>query len=318
MSKILIDNWFMNEVVNEINNDSICTFNYYSDLLMAIVLWDKVYYPCNDYDYWTQIPSEVMNALEPFDDTNKNWNKESIEQLYKFKNISSENYYWQNWNNPILLDPTDCIESSAIRYLMLCKYNEFDYLPHPCRKKFILNYLDEKSTKNFLLRMNIQKNFSDEIKNYYIEAYKSLVDFSDLKIEIPILSKYIFDNSAPMSAVDYAFHLKNEGPVIKYREFLNKIEFAFENQNWKELRELIYYSNDAVNSVLKIDNRGLNNISVKILPIPSIIFGNNDFEMNLSSTPFLTLRHFEKHFKKFNFVFLKDLTKYAINDMKIW
>lgn len=51
-----------------------------------------------------------------------------------------------------------------------------------------------------------------------------------------VLVNFIIDNATnDMSPIDFAFHLKNEGTVVKYRSYLRKIEFALEKQDWKEL-----------------------------------------------------------------------------------
>lgn len=315
----MVDNWFMEEVINDIQNYSITHSAHYAELLMAIVLWDEVYYPQNKFNFWNNVPSQVQYALQPIDDSDEKWKEESVKEFYRYKGISEEEYYWLKWKNSSLFEPQDTVNCGAIRYLMLSNNNGLDYLPCEQRYCFLQEYLNIKNILTFLPRIKLQNSLTKVVNEYYVEAYKSLIDFSSLEIRMPVLVNFIFDNARNnMSPVDFAFHLKNEGPLIKYREYLNKIDVALENQDWLELRFLLSCSEEAVNTVISMDKKRLNRISVNILPTPSIMFESSNATVNLSNRPSLTINNFERHFKKFNLTFVKDITKYAINDMRRW
>lgn len=319
MNNIMVDNWFMEEVIADIRNKRTHCSNYYAELLMAIVLWDEVYYPLNEYNWWNTIPSQVQNKLQQLDDLKEDGKNESIKELYRYKGISDEEFYWLKWKEPFLTDPEDIVSSGAIRYLELSRKNGLDYLPCAKRQNFLRQYCSIDNIQTTLSRIRLQGALTKTIKEYYVETYKSLIDFSNLEIKMPVLVNFIIDNASDnMSPIDFAFHLKNEGAVIKYRNYLREIEVALEKQDWKELRYLLGCSDDAINSVILMDKKRLNGISVGIFPIPSIMYKNDKITANISSNPSLTIEGFEKHFKKFNLIFLKDITKYAINDMHIW
>lgn len=315
----MVDNWFMEEVIADIRDHKIHYSNYYAELLMAIVLWDEIYYPLNEYNWWNSIPSQVQNRLQPIDDLKEDGKNESVKELYRYKGLSDEDFYWLKWKEPILLDTEDIVCSGAIRYLALSGKNGLDYLPCVKRQNFLREYCSIDNMKKSLSRIRLQESLTKTIKEYYIETYNSLIDFSNFEIKMPILVNFIIDNASnDMSPIDFAFHLKNEGAVVKYRSYLNEVEMALEKQNWKELRHLLRCSADAVNSIISMDRKKLNGISVSVFPTPSIMFKNDIIDATLSSSPSLTIAGFEKHFKKFNLIFLKDITKYAINDMHIW
>ena len=318
MTKIMVDNWFMEEVVSDIKGKKINQSDYYERLLMAIVLWDEVYYPKNKYNYWNAISSEVKNALLPLDDDNESGKEEAIKRLYDYKKIPIDEYYRLKCKEPFLFRREDAINCGAIRYLMLSSSNGLDYLPCDERREFLFKYLNENTIRTYLSRMNLQNNLTKTIEEYYVESYKMLADFTNLKIKMPILSKYIFENTPEsMTPVDFAFHLKNEGQVVKYRKYLDEIENALETQDWKELRYLNRCSEDAVNSVLLLDKKRLKGITVRILPTPSIMFNTSNVAAGLSLSPSFSINNFEKLFRKFNLTFIKDITKYAIDDMHI-
>lgn len=319
MNSIMVDNWFMEEVIADIRDQKIRHSNYYAELLMAIVLWDEVYYPLNKYNWWNSIPSQVQNMLQPLEDLNEDGKSKSLKELYRFKGISDEELYWLKWKEAVLSDSEDIISSGAIRYLALSGKNGLDYLPCAKRQNFLRKYCSIDNIQTSLSRIRLQGSLTKTIKEYYTETYKSLVDFSNLEIKMPVLSNFIIDNTSNnMSPIDFAFHLKNEGAVVKYRSYLREIEIALEKQNWRELRYLLRCSDDAINSVISIDKKRLIGISVNILPTPSIMFKYNTTTATISSSPSLAIDGFEEHLKKFNLTFLKDVTKYAINDMHIW
>jgi len=315
----MVDNWFMEEVIADIREQKAHCSSCYAELLMAIVLWDDVYYPLNKYNWWNSIPSQVQNMLQPVEDFNEEGQNESIKELYRYKGISEDEFYWLKWKEQILLDPDDIVSSGAIRYLALSGKNGFDYLPCEKRKDFLRKYCSIDNIKLSLSRIRLQGELTKIIKEYYIETYSSLIDFSNLEIKMPILFNFIIDNASNnMTPVDFAFHLKNEGPVIRYRSYLREVETALEKQDWKELRYLLNCSGDAINSVISMDKKRLNSISADILPIPSVMFKHNNITASISSDFGLTIEGFEKYFKKFNLIFLKNITEYAINDMHIW
>lgn len=319
MNNIMVDNWFMEEVIADIRDQQIHYSNCYAELLMAIVLWDEVYYPLNNYNWWNTIPSQVQNKLKPIEDLKEKGKNKSIKELYryKYKGLSEDEFYWLKWKEPVLADPEDIVCSGAIRYLALSKKHNLDYLPCVKRQNFLREFCSINNIKTSLPRMRLQGEFTKTIKEYYVETYKSLIDFSNFEIKMPVLANFIIDNASnDMSPIDFALHLKNEGSVVKYRNYLKEIEIALEKQNWKELRYLLRCSEDAINSVISIDRKKLKSISVSIFPVPSIAFNQNKIGVTIS--PSLTIEGFQKYYKKFNLIFLKDVTKYAINNMKIW
>ena len=319
MNSIMVDNWFMEEVVADIREHKKDNSYHYSELLMAIVLWDEVFYPRNNYNWWTTIPSEVQNSLQPIDDMDEEGKHKSFDELYKYKGISTEELYWLKWPETSLLESEDIIGSGAIRYLMLSAGLGLNYLPCAKRQDFLRKYCSVENMQFNLQRIKLQDSFTKTIEEYYIDTYKALIDFSKLEIKMPILADFIISNATDtMTPIDFAFHLKNEGAVIKYRNYLNEVETALEEQNWKELRFLLRCSNDAVNSVISLDKKRLNGICVELFPIPSIIYKGSSVNATLSPKPSFEINNPCKLFKKFNFTFLKDLTRYAINDMHRW
>lgn len=289
----------------------------YADLLMAIVLWDDVYYPLNKYSSWNKEQSEFKNVLIPLEDDLEIGKDESIRELYLSKGISLDDFYWLKWDNTFFSLNDDIVGCGAIRYLSLCSKNQLDYYPCSLRQDFIRKYCNIKKTCEILSRIKLQHSFTKNIEEYYQDTFHALMEFDNLTIKMPVLAKYIISNSNEnMSPVDFSLHLKNYGSVIGYRRFLNEIDNAIENHDWQELNFLLKCSNDAINDILLINRKEIGCVSINLFPIPQLLF-NHPIEATLNLSKDFT--HFHKFIrnkkKMFNLVFLKDLTKYAVNDM---
>lgn len=318
MKNIMVDNWFMEEVVADINCNNARNSRRYADLLMAIVLWDEVYYPENAHNWWKSFPSQVQNVLQPIDDSNEEGFEQATDLYYHYNIYSKYAPYEYDYDSCIIR--SDIVESGALRYMMMSNKNGCDYLPCSKRQSFLLQYNNMQIAQRSLIRLKMQGNLDKSIEEYYTDTYRALLDFSDLKLEMPVLVHFIFDNTPnEMTPVDYAFHLKNEGAVIKYRQYLSQVEDALENQNWRDLRFLLRCSSDAVSEITSLDKKNLKSIGIKILPTPSILLEYNGINATISSAPsFEIKKKIQNPFRKMHLTFLKDLTRYAINDMKLW
>lgn len=291
MNKVMVDNWFLEDIVNDFRNGQISTSNSYAELLMAIVLWDEVCYPQNIFNWWDSIPSHIQHRLCPLDDTK------------------------ENGVPGVFLQSVDSLDNLVLHYMALSNKYECDYLPCLQRRVSCACY---SMLEHALIQMKMQENLDKTIEAYYRETYKALSGFSQIKIKMPILAKYIFDNTPEdMTPFDFAFHLKNEGPVIKYRQYLNEIEDALEKQNWKDLRYLLSCSEDAITDVLTLEKKGIENVTFDIWPMPSISLKFRNANVSISKTASFSIKASSSS-KKIHLTFLRHLTDYAINYMKLW
>ena len=151
------------------------------------------------------------------------------------------------------------------------------------------------------------------MQDYYNEIYGAYLSTDGLKVKVPILSKYIIENTPnDMSPIDYAFHLKNEGTVIEYRDYLNQIELALESGNIKEFCYLIQKSDEAVSDVLKKYSRSNITLSLQLYPNPSIFVNYNfDFMRRLNGRNTISLDNFKR--KKLQLTFIRDVAEDAKN-----
>ena len=291
MNKVMVDNWFLEDVVNFFLDEKKNTPDSYEELLMAIVLWDEVCYPLNSFNWWNSIPSHIQDRLFPIDDTK------------------------HNGVPGIGLQSIDAPINMALHYMALSSNHGCDYLPCFRRRTADDCY---RLLDLALLEIHMQRNLDRAVKEYYRETYKILSEFSRFEIKMPILAKYILDNTPEgMTPFDYAFHLRNEGPVIKYKQYLNKVEDALENQNWKDFRYLLRCSEDTIADVLSLDKKSFESVTFNILPVPSISLKFRGVDTSISGAPSFSIKT-DGSYRRLHLTFLKDLTTYAINKMRLW
>lgn len=300
----MVDNWFMENVIADINDNLIPKSRPYADLLSAIMLWDNVYYPANHHNWWLTYPSQIKDALQPIEDINEQYRDEAVKLYCHFLGkpgdtspVDADDIYWYKQQ---MFPTTTAIGEGAFRYMLLSNKYDCDYLPCEERQIFLRGFYSRERLMAGLTRMKFQSNFDKTIEDYYKETYRAL-DFSQLKFEMPVLANYIIDNTPPnMSPFDFALHLKHERALIEFRQYLELVENALEHQNWSSLRYLLKNSEDVINGVIAIDKKKIASIDMTVFPMPSI---------SLSTDVFIPKR-------KIHLTFLKDLTNYAINDMK--
>ncbi len=299
MNSVMVDNWFIEEVI--FNSNNVREFNKeYLDLLEAIVLWEDIYYPDKDNLWWKKcpiVPGTSFIKPIPFreDDLDKKELSETKE-LYSLTNAF--------FNNKI----TD----GALQYLQFSATHGFDYLPCSKRKTFLMQCFSQGRIKEkitVLRRLREMEVFDKVIEEYYIDLLQLHETERELfKLPIPVLADYIVHHTPQnMLYTDYAQHLKYEGRVVRYRQYLQKIEDTLEKQNWSEYRKLISLSREAENDVTRFDI----NVQIPIeyhqmIPIPAAVLAPAiSITKNIWS-------------KKTQLTFINDLSKYAKNEMRLY
>lgn len=315
----MVDNWFMEEVVADIRDAKTRNSIYYNELLMAVVLWDEVYYPKNKYNRWNTVPSQVQNSLKPLDDMQEEGRTESVRELYHYKKTPEE-YYWLKWENPSLIDTKDVIGSGAIRYLALAEKHGLNYLPCHQRQEFLRKCYGRDSIKTMLARIEMQKSLTKKIIERFKEQCNELLELPDFGLNMPALADYIIDNTPNnMTPTEFAFHLRHERAVVRYRKYLQEIDKALYHNNLLEADYLLHQSEEAVESVLSIDKTRMQRIYATILPVSSLILNlcssllfQNQVDWSVIAE-YLTKAVIAIS-RNYRLAFLRDITRYVANN----
>ena len=289
MNEVMVDNWLLEDIVDHCNSPTVP--DSLGVLLSAIVLWENVHYPMNPMSFfwserdvsgtkWFPEINSIRNALSFFVDSNEEF---SAEQKLFFRN--NRDLFEKN--------TSEVIAAGALRYLSLSNKQGFDYLPCAERREFISKYPDvcRKSINRIDTLSPLEKEideFLDDLSSVYKDSYFS--------IKRPVLVNYIINNTPDdMSSVDYAFHLKNEGPVVAYRRYLVELEKAFNKQDLRELSRLRTYSKEVVQGIINMDVT-IGSADFSILPLPGI-----------SLTRSIDIA------KKIHLTFLEDLARFSLS-----
>lgn len=279
----MVDNWFIENVVADINAGNMNNSIHCAELLSALVLWDKIYYPENENNWWQNTNSVLEYYLEAIPDV-VDENELEIE-----KNIIAD-----------LINYQDIINGRAMHYFFLSQRNGVDYLPC-AKRRMVFEEINNKSFYNKLYRLTEMRHIDERLRDYFKKAYHDLLEMK-ISFEMPILSRFIIQNTpCKMNPIEYALQLKNEGPLVSYRAYLSKIEDAIEAQDRRKLHELLNESIEVIEAVVRMDRHSIFQTNVTIVPSPNISFN-------------LDLGSIRNHT---HLTFIRDLTKYTLYDMEI-
>lgn len=255
MNSIMVDNWLLEKIVLETYSHDKNLSEEYAKFLSSIILWDEIYYPYNEMSMaWNYMSDNINSMLHPFDD-----------RINHFEEQAQNLYSMQYKKYPSV------IAQGAIRYLLLSNYIGCNYLPAEQRQQF-LQIHNPLNIVNDLTRFNFINPVDMAINEHFQEMFSKLGK-TNIQIKRPVLVDFIIQNRPDnMSYIDFALHIKNEGPAIEYRKYLSDIEEALEKGNWTLLIDMIQYSNDLVNKLIGLDKKNIISGEFTVCPVPSISF----------------------------------------------
>lgn len=293
MNGVMVDNWLLEELIDQSNNNSVpeslCL------LLSAIVLWDSVEFPLNSNNYWRKVDvsankwsreiESLRNTLGALDDVGEAYDYEKRVFFKENRHLFDE-------------DVSEVVGIGALRYLKLSNSCGLDYLPCSKRREFICKY--PNICKQSISRINSLEPLDREIKEFLDDLSRAFGG-NYFSIEHPVLVDYILRNTPEdMSYVDYALHLKCEGPVIQYRRYLEELEKAINNQNIMELIKLRNYSKEVVQDIVNTNSSTIISADLNLFPIPSIAISKS-----IDAA------------KKMHITFLENLTRFSFSERRI-
>lgn len=287
MNKVMVDNWLLSDVYRFlILNENSYSYSYY-DLLMAVILWDDIYYPAHGsfFDPLLKgLAEEIQKLCFPI-----------RERVFAYSG--------------------DIVDEVAIKYLELSHRHNCDYLPCSKRQDFFKRSSIEQYQT--LYRLKLQNHLDNDIEEYYRETFDFFSDSFSFTIKTPVLVQYAIANAPDgMTAIEYALHLRNEGATINYRKYLEEIEENLNLQKWGELRHLLKLSEDVVQDVIALDKKHIGNLNMSVSITPSVLFDFVSNNAKLSAPILLSIKDKFLNSSKIHLTFLRDLTKFAVNDLK--
>lgn len=289
MQGLLLDNWGICKIITRTSGfDNEKYWNKeYIDLLEAIVLWDDLYYPENEYSYWWKrlgVTHSINNIVKPIKNERNKFDKE-IDIMIK--------------NIPKIDDFPELVSVGALRYMLFSNKLGINYLPCKERSLFLEQSNFCYSWEN-IDRLGIIDVFDKEVIKYY----KELNDFFGKNIftfEFPLLIDYIIQNTPDnMSYIEYAIKLREDKCVVAFRRYLNEVEIAINNAEWNKLFKFEKETKGLVNDIFQ-HKKFVESISINLLALPS-------FNIAVSNLPFK---------KNIHLSFLRNLGNFAYKNRKL-
>ena len=285
MRKVLVDNWFMEQVASDEQLDIKDRSNAYFEFLNAIILWDEIYYPDNDRTWWKNLPGDLQSFVKPIELPPEYETMELFDHAEKaITCLEGENGKLDSQTRALIQEvankTTRIVGNEALGYLWVSSENDCDYLPHSKRKKFIKEALPR--LKDFFIRNAVMDLVDEKVQKNYLSKYNEY-ELNLLKYEMPVLSRMVIENlPSGFSPIDYAMHIKNEGPVERYRNYCSEMEYYFKikdkDKYIKKRNEIADVIDEAIAASEKsslASLASLASLSVNVLPIGSLGVGIN-------------------------------------------
>ena len=284
MDGILLDNWSLEDLIEGYSYES---NKAYYNLLETIVLWDKLYYPENEYSLWWKHISQdnsIKKVLIPFPDNNSEFQDEAVDI---FNNLKDSDKY------------SRIVGIGGIRYSLLSNNSGLDYFPCIKRSEFLSCINRKQFYSEMMNRFKLTYALDNEVKKYYAELSEFL-GTNEIQFEVPLLADYIIQNTpSSMSHIEFAIQLREEKGIKSYRRYLHKIEEAFNNGNWNKIFIYKDATKEIVHEIFK-DKPVVESAGCDILAAPSI-------NVSFTKHPIIKYVHLN---------FLRKVTKFAYKNRK--
>ena len=218
MSAVMMDNW-------SLENAFICGTSTRNDtdletpwqtLLMAILLWDEIWYYKSDMSsFWEHIAehfnhSYLENILYPIDKTLIG------DPLTSYEEELTPTGYHVEYST---------LAQRTVFYAILSSCLGIDLLVHPNRKP------DLSSTQNIFSRLDIWKSVDKEVEEHYRQI-NSLLEKEMFTFSHPLLYDYIRRNATNREdELCAAVMLRENKDVIEFKSMLTEIENSINSGN---------------------------------------------------------------------------------------
>lgn len=248
MKNVMIDNWGLESLA--FAGEKVHNCPEFHKMLAAIILWDNVYYPCNEKSYFWKIISQeqgVEKYLKPCAD----YDDESFSRLAV-----------QIYNNQYKEMYTKNLAVGAIKYNMVAESKGCDYLPCAKRSEFFLktDYLSSDNLYNTITCKGIDKNdlFSviDKTTQDKLKEFNEKVGAHLIRLNVPVLSNYVIETKPQNKTYyEYAYDLKKKGYIREFIKFVDKVESEWDKGNFRPYMQLCNDIEEIVNNISKDNMR---------------------------------------------------------------
>lgn len=218
MRSVLIDNWTLHDITYLPNKNDL------ENLLMAILLWDEIYFWDNGRTTWWKEEPDMANKLPP------------LTGLVVPPNVELEVNSIRN---------ADTVVSGAQQYLLIAERCGLDYLPKQERYQYLTSKEHVIWQKLFIEKME------KDIQEYYNDLMK-MVGNIQLRFQFPLLVDYIRSQAGDSDYTDYiavALHLRQTGPLYNMRSWIENLHNYIDAGNWSEVKYYIKSVEDIVPTI---------------------------------------------------------------------
>lgn len=229
MNDVLIDNWTLHNVayIMHFPKSAQRANKELENLLMAILLWDEVYYWNNGNDIlW----KSVFGKNHPLPVKELNPSQDIID---KITSIAAD----------------DVIQGGALRYQTLASELHIDYLAEQDRFAFLYSNGHFQTINSIIWEKYIIDCVDKEIQEYY-QSIEKIVGNIELKFHFPLLLDYFMSESDNVwQCLNLAMSVRNDREFCDMRKWISDLHEYIELGNWLEVEHSIKDVKDIVSGI---------------------------------------------------------------------
>ncbi len=227
-NNVIIDNWTLHNSAHVICFPDRAEDKYqdFENLLMAILLWDEIYYWDND------------------NGTKWNYIFEDREVEIPIKKVAISQ---QVLNEVAAIEDKDIIRGGALQYQMIANEMGLDYLVEKKR----CNYIHKPNDiRDVLLPQKFVYHIEKDVEEYY----KSLMKFFDnkeLKFRFPLLVDYILKEAGSIKqCINVAMDMRETRELKNMRKWIANLHKDINNGNWLKVEKAIKDVDDIISDII--------------------------------------------------------------------
>lgn len=278
MSAALLDNWTLYDLTYPLGHSFDVQMDNLENLLMSILLWEKVFFWDNGTTSLWKNESRIMCELPCL---------QGIKIPYDVEHKVNQQVADDNM-----------ITGGAKQYLLIAEELGYDYLP----KRQRYDYLTTRgyyNQKNAVYPKVVLETVEDSVQQYYDDLAKMLRG-TKLEFDFPLLIDYIRSEAGFTSNyISVALQMKETKALRNMRTWIDKLHSCLDNRNLIEVQHMMKDVGDIVSQLSTPQKKGIRINGISIHPFPPFIDINLTFN-RLSRKP------------KIQLAFLYNLASYAL------
>lgn len=259
MGAVLLDNWTLYDISYPSNLSFDAQMDNLENLLMSILLWDKVFFWDNGKTSLWKNESRIM-----YNSTYLQGIKLPQSVEYKVNRV---------------LD-SDVVAGGAKQYQLIAEELGCDYLPKRERYDYLIAHGYYNQENNVYPKLVVE-TVEESVQQYY-DDLTALLRGTRLKFNCPLLVDYIRDQAGVTSDyISVALQMRETKALQSMRTWIDNLRNSIDRRNLIETQHMMEDVRDIVSQLSAPQKKGIRIKEISIHPLPPFV----DIILELNPSP---------------------------------